>query len=41
MHEAFKGAQIDGCVWAHVHTFAFRDATTGVSYDPLLSAIGL
>jgi endoglucanase len=41
VHDAFTSAQIDGCVWAYVNTFPFRDATTGVWYDSLLSAIGL
>jgi endoglucanase len=41
VHDAFAGAQVDGCAWAYVNTFPIRDASTGVWYDTLLAAIGL
>ena len=41
VHDAFAAAQVDGCAWAYVNTFPFRDASTGAWYETLLDAIGL
>jgi endoglucanase len=39
--QAFKDANIDGCVWGYTNSFSFRDADTGEWYQGLLDAVGL
>ena len=41
VHDAFKGANVDGCVWAYTNTFPFRDPASNTWYTQLLHAIGL
>jgi endoglucanase len=41
VHDAFKGANIDGCVWAYTNTFPFRDPSTNSWIGQLLTAVGL
>ena len=41
VHDAFKGANVDACVWAYTNTFPFRDPATNGWIGQLLSAIGL
>ena len=41
VHDAFKGANVDGCVWAYTNTFPFRDPASNTWYTQLLRAIGL
>ncbi|MCK0127430.1 glycoside hydrolase family 5 protein [Erythrobacter sp. F6033] len=38
---AFRGADVDGCIWGYTNSFAFRDQNTGVWHQQLLDAIGL
>ena len=39
--DAFKAADIDGCVWGYQNPMYFRDYATGHWYETLLDAIGL
>ena len=39
--DAFRAADIDGCVWGYQNTMYFRDYATGNWYETLLDAIGL
>ena len=39
--DAFRAADIDGCVWGYQNTMPFRDYASGDWYDVLLDAIGL
>jgi endoglucanase len=41
VHDGFKGASVDGCVWAYTNTMYFRDPGTNAWIGQLLSAIGL
>lgn len=41
VHDGFKGADIDGCVWAYTNTMYFRDPVSNAWYAQLLSAVGL
>jgi endoglucanase len=41
VHDAFKAANVDGCVWAYTNTFPFRDPATNGWISQLLTAIGL
>lgn len=41
VHDGFKAAQVDGCVWAYTNTMHFRDPATGNWVTQLLGAIGL
>ena len=41
VHDAFKGANVDGCVWAYTNTMYFRDPVSNAWYQQLLTAIGL
>ncbi|MXO87522.1 cellulase family glycosylhydrolase [Altererythrobacter aestuarii] len=41
VHDAFAGAQVDGCVWGYTNSFAFRDPATLEWKTPLLQALGL
>jgi endoglucanase len=41
VHDAFKAANVDGCVWAYTNTFPFRDPASNGWIGQLLTAIGL
>jgi len=41
VHDGFKGANTDGCVWAYTNTMYFRDPVSNAWIGQLLSAVGL
>jgi endoglucanase len=41
VHDGFKGAGVDGCVWAYTNTMYFRDPGSNAWIGQLLNAIGL